>query len=244
MAAFGAIAPLSIRQAHATDLKVYSPIVEQGEFALEARGNVAIDDDAFTDGELNQRFEIEYTPTHFWHTALVGEVEKEPGGSVEYEATAWENIFQIFPQGREWLDLGFYIEYEFAAGDGEPDALEWKILAEKSVGPVTVTVNPIFEKELGDNAEGSVEFEYAARVKWRLMPELEPAIEVYGELGELDEVEPLGEQRHQIGPVLLGSLRLGRRMALSYEVGYLFGLTDEGSSDGTFKWLAELEYHF
>lgn len=238
------LTPVAGGRARASDLKVYSPVVEKGEFALEARGNVAVDDAEAIDGALNQRFEIEYTPTNFWHTALIGEVEKEPGEDIEYEATAWENIFQIFPQGRHWLDLGLYVEYEFAAEAGKADALEWKVLAEKNVGPLTFTINPTFEKEIGSEAEESVEFKYAARVKWRLMPQLEPAIEVYGDIGEISDVEALREQRHQIGPVLLGKVHLGRRLAVRYELGYLFGLTRDGSPDGAVKWLAELEYHF
>ena len=116
--------------------------------------------------------------------------------------------------------------------------------AEKDVGRLTVTVNPIFEKEVGDNASKTTEFKYAARVKWRLMPQLEPAIEAYGDIGEIRRLDPSNAQRHQIGPVLLGKFRLGDTSALRYEAGYLFGLTSGGSPDGAFKWLLELEHYF
>ena len=230
--------------ARAADLKVYSPIVEEGEFAFEARGNVAIDNADNKDGAQDQRYALEYSPTSFWQTALYGNLVKEAEGSLKYDATAWENVFQIFPQGEKWLDLGFYVEYEVANQQGSPDALEWKILAEKNVGPLTFTVNPIFEKELGANATKSTEFKYAARAKWRFMPELEPAIEAYGDLGEISHIDPSSEQRHQIGPVLLGKFGLGNASALKYEAGYLFGLTRDGSPDGAFKWLLEFEHHF
>ncbi len=242
--ATAALCAASAIPVRAADLKVYSPIVEEGEFAFEARGNVEIDSDEDKSGAQNHRFEIEYTPTDFWHTALVGELEKEGNEGLRYEATAWENIFQLFPQGQQWLDLGLYVEYEHAKRRGSSDALEWKLLAEKSFGRLTLTANPIFEKEIGGNATKSVEFKYAARAKWRWMPELEPAIEVYGDIGEISNVDPSREQRHQIGPVLLGKIPLANRAALAYEVGYLFGLTRDGSPDGAFKWLVELEYHF
>lgn len=241
--ALGAFAPGWDNPARADDLKVYSPIVEEGEFAFETRGHVYNDSDDDQDGESVQRFALEYAPTSWWLTAVYGNFEKEAGGDFEYEATAWENIFQIFPQGSHWLDLGFYVEYEMAAMDGSPDELELKLLAEKNVGHLTFTVNPILEKELGANAEESTEFAYAARAKWRWMPELEPAIEAFGEIGEISDPEPMDEQRHQVGPVLLGKLPLGNRSALKYEAGYLFGLT-EGSPDGAFKWLLEFEHHF
>jgi hypothetical protein len=230
--------------ADAADLKVYSPIVEEGEFAIETRGNVTFDNSRDKDNAQNFHHEIEYTPTDFWHTALIGEMEKEAEGSLKYEATAWENIFQLFPQGQQWLDLGLYVEYEHAKQHGAADALEWKILAEKNVGRLTFTVNPIFEKEVGGNASKSVEFKYAARVKYRLMPQLEPAVEAYGDIGEVRRVDPSDDQRHQVGPVLLGRFRLNDTSAISYEAGYLFGLTSGGSADGTFKWLLELEHYF
>jgi len=241
LTAFGAA---DFRPAQAADLKVYSPNVEEGEFALEARGNLAIDNASDKNGAQDQRYAIEYSPTGFWRTALYGNLEKEAEGSLKYDATAWENIFQIFPQGQKWLDLGFYVEYEIANEQGGADALEFKILAEKDVGALTFTVNPIFEKELGANAAKSTEFKYAARAKWRLMPQLEPAIEAYGDIGEIRNLDPSSEQRHQIGPVVLGKLNVGNASALRYEAGYLFGLTRDGSPDGAFKWLMEFEHHF
>jgi len=230
--------------AQAADLKVYSPIVEEGEVAFEARGNVEIDKADSKDGAQDQRYALEYSPLSFWHTALYGNLKKEAEGSLKYDATAWENIFQIFPQGQKWLDLGIYLEYEIADQTGSADALEWKILAEKDVGPLTFTINPIFEKEVGANATKSTEFKYAARVRWRLMPELEPAIEAYGDIGEIRNLDPSSEQRHQVGPVLLGKFHLGDVSTLKYEAGYLFGMTSDGSPDGAFKWMLEFEHHF
>ena len=53
------------REAIAADLKVYSPIVEEGEFGIEARGNVAIDGDSTKSGEQTHKYEIEFTPTSY-----------------------------------------------------------------------------------------------------------------------------------------------------------------------------------
>ena len=40
-----------------------------------------------------------------------------------------------------------------------------------------------------------------------------------------------------------GKFSLGKESSISYEFGYLFGLTDD-SPDGTVKWLLEFEYEF
>ena len=68
--------PGILHRAQAEDLKVYSPIVEEGEIAFEARGNVAVDSDPAKRGEENQHYELEYTPNSYWHTALIGEAHE------------------------------------------------------------------------------------------------------------------------------------------------------------------------
>jgi high-affinity iron transporter len=239
----GLIALSGAQPAHAEDLSVYSPIVELRELALETRGNFAFDRSPSKRGAVNSVTEIEATPLSFWHTALVGEMEKEPGGSLEHTKTGWENIFQLTEQGEYWADLGLYFEYEHAHETGAADVLEGKILLEKSVGRLTFTLNPIFEKEIGANATGSTEFRYASRVKYRLNPAFEPALEYHGAIGELGSPDPVHDQLHQLGPVALGKFPLGGGDAIKYEAGYLFGLT-HGSPNGAFKFLIEFETHF
>lgn len=230
--------------AKAGSLKVYSPIVEQGEYAIEVRGNVTQDSDPAKDGAYSQTTEFEVSPTSFWHTAILGKLKKAPSGSLQYTATAWENVFQLTPHGKYWADLGFYAEYALAQKGGAADTVEWKILAQKDVGRLTFTLNPIFETEVGSNRSGGTEFSYAARMKWRYMPQFEPAIEAYGGFGHIGSFDRRRDQSHQIGPVILGKLDVGPVGALKYELGYLFGLTNPGSADGAFKFLLEWERHF
>lgn len=235
--ALGAAAP----SAKAADLKVYSPIVEYGEAALEARGNWTVDgNDDSLDDTLDQRYEVEWTPTDHWHTALIGKLKQKANGPLLYDATKWENIIQVFDQGERWLDFGLYFEYSAADNPNDADAVEFKPLLEKNVGKLTFTLNPIFEKQVGNNAEESVEFEYAWRTKWRWRPELEPGFEVFGGLGEISNFKSPDRQRHQIGPVLFGKFGLNDLGAFKYELGWLFGLT-KGTADGSLKWLVEYE---
>jgi hypothetical protein len=229
--------------AQAEDLKVYSPIVEQNEYALEVRGNVTFDNNPAHKGAVNQITELEVTPTSFWHTALLSEITKEPPGNLRYEVTGWENIFQLTPQGAYLADLGAYVEYDrgwHQAGD----SLEWKLLAAKDVGRFTVTVNPIFETSVSGDESGETEFRYAAQMRWRYRPQLEPAVEVYGTLGTLSHFDRFKDQSHQIGPVMLGVFNVGPLGNLRYEAGYLFGVTRPGSPQGAFKLLLEWERYF
>jgi hypothetical protein len=233
----------TIRPANANDLKVYSPTIELHEYAIEMRGNVAFDGDPAKDGAINQLTELEATPLDFWHTAVLAEAAKEPPGNLRLAATGWENIFQLTPQGEYWADLGLYVEYDWAHEHDARDALEWKILAEKDVGRLTFTLNPIFETEVGSNASGLTEFRYAARAAWRYMPQLAPSIELYGTLGDIGRFDRWRDQSHQLGPVLLGAYNLAAIGTLKYELGYLFGVTP-GSPSDALKLSLELERYF
>jgi Iron permease FTR1 family len=230
--------------ARAEDLNVYSPIVEPHEYAIETRGNIAFDDNPALDGAATEVTEIEVTPNNWWHTALIGEWNKEPPGDLQYSLSGWENIFQLTPQGQYWADLALYVEYDWAQRGGDADSFEWKLLAEKNVGPLTVTINPIWEVPVGGNASGTTEFRYAARVKWRLSQHFEPAIEFHGAVGEFSHPDDLVDQSHLIGPVASGKFNVRPLGELRYEAGYLFGTTRVGSPDGTAKFMLEFERFF
>ena len=219
--------------------KVYSPIVIGHEWELETRGTVDNDSSTSKDHKQKQIYELGYAPTDRWATAIFAELEKPPGGSLKTESIAWENIFQLFEQGEKWIDAGLYGEYE-ASTRGGPDKLEAKLLLEKPVGRFVNTANVIFEKEVGSGAEDSVELGYAWRTGLRLMPQLEPSVEAFGEFGPIDDFKSGSQQKHNIGPVMRGLLGVWGNMHVRYELGYLFGLTD-GTANGQLKWLLELE---
>jgi hypothetical protein len=236
----GAVVFAAVPQPASASHKVYSPIVEGGELELEVRGHVLSDGDDDVDGARTDKYEIGYGFTDNWFSSVFFEYEKEADQDYSHTATAWENIFQLTEQGRYWLDAGVYLEYETPADGDRPDKLEAKVLLEKSLSSTVHTANLVFEREVGSGADHEVEVGYAWRSKWRVDPRFEPALEFYGGLGSLDRLTLSSSQEHVAGPVLLGTLRAGVKSAVSYELGYLFGLTG-ASPDGVFKWLVEYE---
>lgn len=218
------------------DHKVYSPIVHKGELEIEFRNHWTIDRNKERDGEGNHLFELGYGVTDWWLTAILAELEKEPQAGTRYQETAWENIFQLTPQGKYWLDAGLYLEYAHAARGGEADDVEGKLLLEKETGRFVHTANFIFEKQIGEHRENGTNFGYAARTRYRWLPQIEPAIEAYGEFGRISDFNRGLDQEHQIGPVLLGTF--GR---FSYELGWLFGVT-RSTPNHTIKFNMEYEF--
>jgi len=231
---------LHSHKAHASH-KIYSPHVEQGEAEVEVRGHTTFDSDDAKDSKEKIKVEFGYGFTEYWFSALGGEIEEDANGDLEYEATYWENIFQLTEQGQYWVDVGLYLEYEVAHEDGNNDKIEGKLLLEKNVGKYVNTANLIFVREVGSGASNATEFEYAWRTKYLYSKKLEPGIEIYGSMGEVGHALPSDQQDHRIGPVISGVLAGDSQGKWVYELGYLFGVSD-AAPDGTLKFVVEYEF--
>ncbi|MGE5548328.1 MAG: hypothetical protein ACM33T_15585 [Solirubrobacterales bacterium] len=237
-ALFGAV--LTTAPARA-DFKVHSPIVEHGEIEVEHSGALSKDNDPAKDKGRSFTTSIGYGVTEKWFTEFEGEWAREAGEGEKqrFDAAVWSNTLQIFDQGSRWLELGVLAEYEIAGAKDGADKITFGPLLQKELGPLTATVNLLLEKEIGANSAGGTEFAYGTQVKWGLAKEFEPAIEVYGEMGEVNNMKAADKQDHRAGPVLLGKFGLGAAGEIGYEVGYLVGLTD-GAPQHTVKY--SLEY--
>jgi hypothetical protein len=203
------------------------------------RGHYDFDSRDQVDGGQQYKIDLEYAPTWFWRTELLGKWEKEPGASIEATEVAWENILQFAPQGKYWADFGMLVEYVHSLEDGGNDGLELGLLGEKQFARTVLTVNLLAERGFASGAE--TEMEYAARYRWRVAQAFEPGIELYGELGEWGNSGSLDQHSHQIGPSLLGKVRARESSAIKYEAAVLFGLTQD-SPDATVR--LQLEYEF
>jgi high-affinity iron transporter len=235
IALLGMAAPRTGEAAHV----VYSPVVEEGEIAVEFRGHYDFDSRDDVDGSQQHKLELEYTPTAWWRTELLGEWESEGGESLEATEVAWENVFQLTPQGKYWMDFGVLAEYAHSLEDDGEDAIELGLLGEKQFTSTVLTANLIFEREFESGAD--TEMEYAARYRWRVSQAFEPGIELYGGLGDWGANGSLNDNEHQLGPSLMGKLQTGERSAFKYEAAVLFGLTQE-SPDTTVRFLLEYEF--
>ncbi len=218
---------------------VYSPVVEEGEVAIEFRGHHDFDSRDERDGAQQFKVDLEYTPTAWWRTEVLGEWEKEPDESLEATEVAWENVFQLTPQGKYWMDFGVLAEYAHSLEDGGEDALELGLLGEKQFESTVLTANLVFEREFASGAE--TEMEYAARYRWRVSQAFEPGVEFYGGLGDWGANGQLGDHEHQAGPSVMGKLPSGPRSAFKYEAALLFGLNAE-APDTTVRFLLEYEF--
>lgn len=230
-------------KAEAGEFKVYSPYVEKGEVETEYQGYRTFDGDSSKDNEQAHKVGLGYGVTDYWSTEFSGAWKKDASGTTHFDATEWENIFQLTDQGRYFADFGLLVEYEHVRDRaGDADELAFGPLIAKEIGQTTNTINVILERQLGAHAEGGLGLTYRLQSRWRLDPLFEPAVEAYGEFGRINNFDPHDEQRHMVGPAVQGAIdHLGPLPGkLRYDVGYLFGVTS-GTPDGTLKTVLEYE---
>ena len=217
--------------------QVYSPIVEQGEFEVEYAGEYDFDRDEENDGKQKHTWSMGYGLTSRWFSEIGLEAEAENDDSeFKLESLVSENIFQLFEQGKYWIDAGIYAEFEFPLHDKGAFKQEYKLLLEKTTQNFTYRANIFIEQKFGSHANHNLEGGINALSKYHLSENFEPGFEYHSNYGKFNEGLAFNDQSHLIGPVIYG--KVFKRF--KYEVGYLFGVT-EGARDGILKWIIEIE---
>lgn len=234
--------------AHA-DFQVRSPIVEEGEWELEHNGAVTFDKSkSGLNNDQSYTFSLGYAPFSWWRLELEGETEAPPGGNLQYTATTFENMFQLAPQGKYWLDPGFFLEYSLAGQRHTPNEIKFGPVLQKEApgfaGAGTLhTLNLFFSKELGPNRGDATGMSFAWQSRLLLNTYFEPGIEYYADVSDIDGFGKLADQEHRVGPMFAGALNLAPYGKIKYELGYLFGVT-RATERGAVRWKLEYELRF
>lgn len=235
----------ALGQTARAEFKVQSAIVEGGVLEYENIGSLGRDSRGSHDHETSMVNEVEYGVTDRWMTEIEGEWGREPPGDngLRYRATTWGNQLQLFETGSQWLETSLWGEYSRATRAGGADTVKFGPLLQKDWGPTTTTINLFLEKEVGPGGSGGADGTYAAQFRYDWRKSFAPAIEIYGDVGDISHVDTLNNQQHRAGPVLTGAFGLGPLGELKYEVGYLVGLTS-ATPQNTYKWRLEYEIAF
>lgn len=206
--------------------KVYHPYVLPNETEFEWRmlsrqtdeGNLLGQRVAFGKS-LNESLMLE--------AYLVGEkTETEDFSLQAYEV---ELRWMLTEQGEQWADWGMLFELEKLH---QSDNWEFTtgVLFEKEFGRTSLTMNAFVVYEWGENLEEEFEAEFRLKYRYRWMPELQPAIEIYS-----------GEDFLGIGPAFMGIYRIDRQKQLKWEAGFISEISLSGK-DHSFR--LALEYEF
>lgn len=223
-------------KARAAD-NIYSPAVYKDELEIETKGSYDLDHRDDMDGNYEQKFGVGYGITDWFALELYANMQDEPEHSAILKEYAVEGRFELWEQGKYWLDAGLYTELEGNFVNSGYEA-EGKILLEKPIGNFVNTTNLIFAEELFEGGS-SVEGEIAWVTRYRLDKAIEPAIEAHFNFGELENAGAFVDQGHSVGPAIYGKLT----DHIKYEFASLFGIS-EGAPDWTARVLLEYEFSY
>src|SRR5262245_16706029 len=143
----------------------------------------------------------------------------------------------LWEKGEYPVDLGWYVEAEVPHDTESQLELEFRPILSRDVGRFSVDLNPSFELPTVSEERRTLEFNYAARIYYRLSRRLVPGVEFYGGIGQIRAIEGSQEQEHYVFPTIYGRLARG----LKFVAGPGFGLTR--ASDPVILKLG-LEYEF
>jgi FTR1 family protein len=238
---WGGAAVLSAARA---DFQVRSPLVDYQELEVEHNGSVTFDKrNSGKSNDQSYTISVGYGMTPWWKTELEAELGAAPGENLHYNATTWENTLQLTEQGQYWADLGFFAQYSHAARRHDPESITFGPIAQKEVGDTLHTVNLLFSKQVGHDRTDATDFSVAWQSRWRLNQYVEPGIEYYADVPDLQNPGKIANQQHRVGPVLVGLVGFPPYGKIRYEAGYLVGLT-RATERGAARWKVEYEAHF
>jgi hypothetical protein len=158
---------------------------------------------------------------------LIGEkTATEDFGLQAYEL---EVRWMMTEQGEYWADWGMLFEVEKQHGSNDWEVTSG-IIFEKEFGRTSLTMNLFGIYEWGDNLQDEFETEFRLKYRYRWLPQIQPAIELY-----------TGEGYFGIGPAVMGIQRFDGQKQLKWEAGFITELSSYGK-DHSLR--ISLEYEF
>lgn len=225
------------------ELRVFSPVVEEDELDIENNSSLTFDKSRPLDKQQTYFNELGYGVTDFWRTELEGVWDTGSERHPRLRTVDFENDFWILHQDEHWLDGALLVEYDHAVDGSSPESFELGPLLQKTVGQSTTNLNVFFGRDIGRNAMHGTEMIYIGQSTWTLTPLLAPGVKFFGVPGSLGNLPAVSQQDHRLGPILTGDVDFGEAGTLSYNLGYLFGLTP-GAPSGTLVGRLEYNLHF
>jgi len=223
------------------ELEVYPATTEgKGLHEIESRSTFVPNgrDEEGTHRLLRTSVEYNYGLTDKIDLAMYLDFERPNGHEFEYAGSRYRARGALWEKGRYPVDLGWYFEVEVPHLEEETQLeLEFRPLISRDFGRFSLDLNPSFELPTVTEERRTLEFNYSARVYYRLNRWLQPGIEFYGGAGQIRRLDPSREQAHYIFPMFYGHPYQG----FKFELGPGFGVTR--GSDAVVVKLA-LEYEF
>ena len=204
--------------------KIYDPYVQplerelEYQFLLEDRNDTQLHKFGYGQSVSSQLFVEGY-----------GLFSQSPRDSFDLEGFELEAKWQLTEQGEYASDWAVMMELE-----REFDANAWEMAATVinsiELNQWQATINASLVAEWGSGVKDELETELKAQLKYRLARHFEPGLELFA-----------AQETHALGPVIMGSQRLGGKKSLFWQAGVYLALDDD-TPDNTVR--LNLEYEF
>ncbi len=206
--------------------RVYHPYVLPNEREVEWRFLSRQTDEKNT---LSQRIAFGHAISEYItvEAYIVGERDQSDDfGLQSYEI---ESRIMLTDQGQYDADWGILVELE---RQHERDNWEFTsgLLFEKEFGRTSLTINALLVYEWGVDLESELENEFRLQYRYRFIPEIQPAIELY-----------TGEDFVGMGPAFMGIHRYEKQKQLKWELAFIAGLNGKGK-DHSLRFALEYEF--
>jgi len=223
-------APLQTALAAEAELRVFSPVIEEGALEVEINSALSFDKSHALSGQQTHFGEIGYGVTDFWRTEIEGRWDTGDNHRLRFRTLDFENDFALLRHDEHWLDAALAVEYDHAVDGMNPETLQLGGLFQKTIGPSTTSLNVFLGREFGRSAATGTRFTYIGVSTWQVTRLLAPGIEFFGSPGRLGRFDSLDRQDHRLGPILASGLPIGEIGKINLAAGYLFGLTPAAPS--------------
>jgi len=192
---------------------IVDPVPEQPAGTLDAQliqGNVPKGHDQTEEGAVatnhvsRSAFRVMYSLLDGLNLMAQLNVARPLGGSFDYAGTEFGAHFRLLEVGGWKLGGALEIEWQRQPQyvDNQLD-IDFHPLIERDFGLVRILLNPTVEKNLvGPDAGKGLEFSYGAKVAYQWKRWCSPGVEFYGDVGKIDDTDPLRRQEHYIMPVV------------------------------------------
>jgi hypothetical protein len=231
------------------ELEVYPATTEgQGLHEIESHTNYVPDGREPSEEELSgqdfrrqglfrESLEYNYGLTDKIDAAAYLDLAWPNGEGPQYAGNRFRLRGALFDKGRLPVDLGWYFEVELPQKDPAQLELEFRPILSRDFGRFSVDLNPSFELPTVTSERRTFEFNYGARLLYRYSPRIQPAVEFFGDIGQIRNVDPSKDQEHYVSPMIYARIASG----IYASGGLMFGITR--ASDPVIMRFA-IEYEF
>ncbi|MFM7084903.1 MAG: hypothetical protein ACKOW3_07870, partial [Hyphomicrobium sp.] len=147
-------------------------------------------------------FAVHADITDYWMGKFSLNTLHEVGDNYKLDSVSFENVFRANKWTLRTFDAAFYGAMFVATDDAATNAFVFGPVTSYFNGPVSIVLNPFFEKTFGQNREEGIALSYAWRATYRLQDKFSIGIEGYGEVENLGNAPAVQDQVHRVGPIL------------------------------------------